>query len=61
MKKTRIEYTEYLNKIGRGLDEAKFIIGGKMRKQLYPCGYGKAIRRYNPIAFNVGYNEWRLK
>lgn len=55
--KTKADYEEYLNEIGEGLDEEEFIIGGKDR---YGMPYGTALRKFDPIAFNVGYNEWKL-
>ena len=48
------DYEEYLNEIGEGLDEDEFIIGGKKRNM----PYGTALRKYDPIAFNVGFDEW---
>lgn len=48
------DYEEYLNEIGEDLDEDEFIIGGKKRNM----PYGTALRKYDPIAFNVGFDEW---
>lgn len=53
--KTRKDYEEYLNEVGESLSEDEFIIGGKMRRM----PYGKALRKYSPITFNAGYNEWK--
>lgn len=55
MKKTKKEYEKYLNEIGLSLDEDHFIIGGKKRKGKY----GTMLRKHDPIAFSVGYNDWR--
>lgn len=52
---TRKEYEKYLNEVGKSLSEDEFIIGGKMRRM----PYGKALRKYSPITFNAGYNEWK--
>lgn len=54
-KGTKKQYEEYLNEIGEGLSEEEFIIGGKMRNGKY----GTMLKKYDPIAFNVGYNEWK--
>ncbi len=58
---TKKHYTEYLNRVGGSLDEDEFIIGGKFRRGYYPNRYGEALRRYDPIAFEVGYNEFNRK
>ena len=54
-KGTKKQYEEYLNEIGEVLSEEEFIIGGKMRNGKY----GTMLKKYDPIAFNVGYNEWK--
>ena len=56
-KLTRKEYEEYLNEVGKSLPEEEFIIGGKQRP--YWGKYGSFIRRYDPIAFEVGYSDWK--
>lgn len=53
MNYTRKEYEQYLNDCMPSIGE-HMIIGGKMRKG----EYGTMIRRYDPIAFEVGFNEW---
>ena len=55
MKATKNEYEQYLNGFGKILHPTNFIIGGKMRAM----EYGSALRKHDPIAFYVGYNEWR--
>lgn len=59
MAKTKKDYVEFLN----GLvipdkEDERWIIGGKNR-----CtgrsNYGVMLKRYDPIGFNVGFNEWR--
>jgi len=57
--KTRKDYEEYLNEIGIDYESDEWIMGGKNRNALYP-NYGTALRKYDPIAFNVGYSEFRL-
>ena len=54
---SRAQYERYLNSIGMEEVEEYMIIGGKMRKGLY----GTMLRKHDPTAFNVGYNEWRRK
>lgn len=54
--KTRKQYIEYLNEIGASLSDDEFIIGGKKRNR--SSGYGNLIKKYDPIAFQVGFKEW---
>lgn len=51
---TKKEYEQYLNEIGECFDEDKFIIGGKFRRMKY----GTALRKYDPIAFEVCYRDY---
>ena len=53
-KPTKKQYTDYLNEVGESLSDNEFIIGEKKRNMKY----GEALRKYDPIAFNVGYNEY---
>ena len=53
--KTKKEYEIYLNSIGASLSQEEFIIGGKFRRGKY----GTMLRKYDPIAFEVGFNEWK--
>jgi hypothetical protein len=48
-------YEEYLNELGYALTKDNFIMGGKQRNRLY----GAMLRKYDSIAFSVGYNEWK--
>ena len=57
--KTVKAYIAYLNEIGTCLPYEAFIIGGKERKRSYPNNYGNALQRHDPIAFNVGFREWK--
>ncbi len=52
---TKKEYEQYLNEVGKCLPEEDFIIGGKYRQMMY----GTALRKYDPISFEVGYREWK--
>lgn len=47
-------YEKYLDEVGKSLSSEEFIIGGKQRVGRY----GYLLRKYNPIAFEVGYYEW---
>lgn len=59
IKKTKKAYEEYLNNNSH-FDSDEYIIGGKKRETYYWSNrYGTALRKYDPIAFEVGYNEWR--
>ncbi len=52
--KTKTEYQQYLNEMGDTISDDDWIMGGKKRKGRY----GNALRRHDPIAFEVGYNDW---
>lgn len=58
MKKTRKEYEAFLNEISPDNDSEKWVIGGKNR-YANRNNYGTMLKRYDPIAFEVGHNEWR--
>ena len=53
---TRKAFELYLDEIGLSLSSAEWIIGGKDRS----CSryYGRMLRKYDPVAFEVGYKEW---
>ena len=57
-KTTRKAYMEFLNKEGEIYDKNSFNIGGKMRSAYYPDRFGKALRKYDSLAFDVGYQEY---
>lgn len=52
---TRKEYEEYLNEIGTPTDDLKSV-GGRVPDT---AKYGRWLRRNDPVAFNVGYEEER--
>lgn len=56
--KSKKDYISMLNDLGSSLSMEEWIIGGKDR---YTGGdnYGVMLKRYDPIAFEVGYNEWK--
>ena len=56
---TAAQYEEYLNEIEQfDYDSEEWIIGGKNRVGQYYGRYGSALRKYDPIAFQVGLQEW---
>jgi hypothetical protein len=58
--KTKKEYTEYLNSLSPEQGSEEWIIGGKIRMyHMWRNLYGEAIRKYDSIGFEVGYNEWK--
>jgi hypothetical protein len=59
MQKTyfRYQYEEELNDIGAP-DDLKKSNGGRMPDN---ANYGTWLRNNDPIAFNVGYNEWCME
>ena len=62
--KTKLDYENYLNRYHSPKDpnDAAWTIGGKHRRQLAWKGViGTAIRRHDPIRFNVGFIEYRRK
>lgn len=54
---TKAEYIKYLNEVGESLSDDEFIIGGIMRRRR--DNYGEILKLYDPIAFSVGYREWK--
>lgn len=53
---TKKEYEEFLNKLGVPEEDLKSN-GGRCPDW---AKYGKWLRRNDPIAFEVGYGEWKL-
>ena len=61
-KRTKTNYEKYLNSLSPDYESDQWIIGGKLRYRLRKSQkWGTALRTYDPIAFQVGYNEWRLR
>ncbi len=54
MKKTQKAYQDYLNSFGVPKDDKKSE-GGRIPDY---AKYGNWLRKNDPIAFNVGYQEW---
>ncbi len=57
--KTKKAYEQYLNEFCSNYESDEWIIGGKNRNKMYP-NYGTAIRKYDPIGFQVGYREFTV-
>lgn len=53
-------YQNELNNLHPNFESEDWIINGKNRNKMYPF-YGKALRKHDPIAFQVGYEEWVQK
>lgn len=56
--KSKKDYISMLNDLGNSLSREEWIIGGKDR-YTGRDNYGVMLKRYGPIAFEVGYNEWK--
>lgn len=60
VKVTRKTYEKYLNQNSPEQGSEQWIIGGTIRMHhMWTNQYGTALRKYDPVAFNVGYNEWK--
>lgn len=55
MRRTRKAYEEWLNELGVPEPDMKSE-GGRMPDS---AKYGTWMRRNDPVAFNVGYGEWK--
>lgn len=55
---TKKDYVKWLNELGESLGDDEFIIAGIMRKRR--DNYGQLLKDNDPVAFNLGYNEWKL-
>ena len=61
MNKTKKQYEEYLNGMSIGQDSDLWIIGGTLRMYYRQLNkWGTAVRKYDPMAFDVGYNSFRI-
>lgn len=59
--KTKKAYEQYLNELSPAQGSDEWIIGGTIRmRHMWQSKYGEAIRKFDPIAFEVGYGEWIL-
>lgn len=62
MKKTRKNYEEYLNDMfsNQDISEGQYSYLTKYASKLLKQGkLGTALRHNDPIAFNVGFKEWK--
>lgn len=53
---TKKEYEKYLNGMSPDSDSDKWIMGGKNRF-CHRENYGTMMKRYDPIAFEIGFRE----
>jgi hypothetical protein len=59
-KKTRKAYEEFLNSASPEQGSPDWIIGGVIRMAyMWQSKYGTALRKYDKIGFEVGFNEWK--
>lgn len=60
MIKSKKDYINHLNELAPPSDSDEWIFEGKYQKYHAIRGmYGQALRLYDPIAFNTGYNDWK--
>jgi len=58
--KTEDDFIEYLNDVAPDYESDEWILGGKRREWYAKDGlYGEAMKKYDPIAFEVGYRDWK--
>jgi len=58
-KKTKKQYENFLNSVSPPQGSEEWIIGGVIRMAyMWKKQYGTALRKYDPIAFEVGYREF---
>lgn len=58
MKKNKKEFVEYLNGLSPDRESEEWVIGGKSRWTGRE-NYGLMLKRYDPVAFEVAYREWK--
>ena len=59
---TRKQYEFYLDNNAPPQGDERWIIGGVIRMAaMWQNKYGATIRKHDPIAFEVGYQEWLRK
>jgi hypothetical protein len=62
VKKTKKAYEQYLNENSPPQGDDKWTIEGVIRmNHMWRNAYGEAIRKFDPIQFEVGYNEFKNK
>ena len=66
-RKSKQGYEDYLNEVGCNFEDCVYICNSSrknsikeqsLRNLLNDNRYGYALRKYDPIAFEVGYQEW---
>ena len=58
--RSKENYEKYLNSLRPSLSSHKWFIGGIERIRCYPGKYGTAIRKYDPVAFDEGYEQYKI-
>lgn len=59
-KLTKKLFVDYLNSLAPSQESEEWIIGGTTRTHyMLKNQYGEALRKYDPIGFEVAYNEWK--
>lgn len=54
------KYIAWLNEaISPSHDSEEWIIGGQNRVVKWYGKYGEALRRFDPIGYRVGFNDWK--
>jgi len=57
---TKKDYENYLNELSPDQESEQWIIGGTLRMYHRALNqYGTAVRKYDSIMFEVGFNEWQ--
>ena len=57
---TRKLFVDYLNSLAPSQGSEEWIIGGTTRTHyMLKNQYGEALRKYDPIGFEVAYDEWK--
>jgi hypothetical protein len=59
IKKSKKQYENFLNSISPVQGSEEWIIGGTIRYyHMWKNQYGTAIRKFDPITFEVGFNDF---
>jgi hypothetical protein len=56
---SKTAYENYLNELSPNYESEEWIIGGENRVTHFFNRYGTAIRKFDNIAFEVGFNDWK--
>jgi len=57
---TKKAYREHLDQNAPPQGDERWIIGGKIQMyHMWKGSYGDAMQKHDPIAFEVGYRDWK--